>query len=413
MSNHRFHYLITSCSLAALLLFIGSCQKRADYNGPLSDDTSKPGTITNVKVTNFNGGAYVTYDLPRSENILYVKANYTINDKTGATLETKSSYYSDTLTVNGFAEKKEYDVTLRVVSRANVESDPVTVKVYPDTPVYRVVAQTLAMTPDFAGVRVAGTNRLQQNVRVVFLYNDPYFKKYTIRQQIFSNFREINFASRGFDTLPKPVAVYTTDQWGNHSDTMYKTISPLYEITLDKSRFFEYHLGSDSPTDQYGWLTPYMWDGNTGSGWHTNQRVPYVLPPTTSFGLGVSAKLSRFKLWPRDGYLWGHGNPKTFTLWGSNAEQPGDFKPPMTAAEGTVIGDWVNIGNYRYPDPPSGNPPSAATDADRVWANQGTEFNVSFAAPKVRFMRVVVPENWGGDNTFAHIMELTFYGDPR
>ncbi|MBZ4187374.1 DUF4959 domain-containing protein [Niabella beijingensis] len=410
--NNRFFSALYAVIAVMLLLYVTACTKISDFNTPASADKTKPGTVTDIKVTNFNGGAYITYSLPKSDNILYVKANYVVNDKTGTSLETKSSYYSDTLTVNGFAEKKEYAVILRVVSRANVESDPVEVKVHPDTPVYQVVAKTLSLSADFAGVRINAINELQKNVGVVFLYNDPYYGKYTIRQQVFSSFSQISFPSRGFDTLPKPVAAYTTDQWGNTSDTLFQTIKPLYEIELNKSNFFEYNLPSNSKTDEFGWVTPRLWDNNNGSGWHTNQsRPPIILPATTSFGIGVLAKLSRFKLVPRDGYLWAHGNPKSFMLWGSSAEQPGDFSPPYFADEGTVMGDWVNIGNYRYPDPPSGS--LTPTDADRAWARPGTDFDVPFAAPKVKFLRVVVPENWGGDNNFAHIMELTFYGDPR
>ena len=409
--NKRFYPFIL---ITVSVLLVTACFKDTDYNTPPPADKTKPGVVTNIRVTNFNGGAYIMYDLPKSSQVLYVKANYVINDQTGASLETKSSYYSDTLTVNGFAEKKEYTVTLRAVTRANVESDPVTVKVYPETPVYQMVAKTLSLNPDFQGVRVAGNNDLQKNVGVVLVYDDPYFGKYTIRQQQFNSFKNIDFTSRGFDTLPKKVGVYATDKWGNRSDTLFKTISPLYEIALDKSKFFVYNLPSDAKIG-YGWVTANMWNGNTqGTGWHTTD-VPaeYILPVTVSFGLGVSAKLSRFLLWQRDGYLWGHGNPKAFTLWGSNEAQPADFKPPYTSLEGEHIGDWVNMGNYKYPDPPSGTPPPGYTEEDRAWALAGTPFNIPSSAPKVRFLRVVVTENWAGDNNFAHIMELTFFGDPR
>ncbi|MGJ7033319.1 DUF5000 domain-containing lipoprotein [Niabella hirudinis] len=405
-------YLPIFTMIAGLLII--ACNKTTDFNTPAPGDQSKPGVVTNIKVANFNGGAYITYDLPKSDQILYVKANYVINDKTGASLETKSSYYSDTLTVNGFAEKKEYTVALRVVTRANVESDPVEVKVNPDTPVYKVVAKTLSLSPDFQGIRIAGNNPLQKNVGVVLVYDDPYFGKYTIRQQQFNNFKDIDFTSRGFDTLPKRVGVYATDQWGNQSDTLFKTIAPLYEVALDKSKFFVYNLPSDGVIG-FGWNTPNLWNGNTqGTGWHTTQTPSeYVLPVTVSFGLGVSAKLSRFLLWQRNGYLWQHGNPKSFTLWGSNEERPADFKPPYQSNEGDRIGDWVNMANYRYPNPPSGTPPPGFTAEDQAWALAGTPFTVPPAAPKVRFLRIVVTENWAGDNNFAHIMELTFYGDPR
>src|SRR5579872_4647340 len=114
--------------LAGLLtLTQPGCKKTDGYNTVTSTDKTKPGVVTNVKVVNFNGGAYITYALPSSPNILYVQATYAINDK--VTRQTKSSYYSDSITVSGFAKSQDYKVTLQVVTRAEVTSDTVVVTV--------------------------------------------------------------------------------------------------------------------------------------------------------------------------------------------------------------------------------------------------------------------------------------------
>jgi len=101
------NYPVTALALLALLFTacLNSCKKNDGYIKEVSNDLSKPATVTNVKVKNFNGGAYITYDLPNSDNLLYVQAEYRINDKT--TRQTKSSYYSDTVTVDGFAKSQE------------------------------------------------------------------------------------------------------------------------------------------------------------------------------------------------------------------------------------------------------------------------------------------------------------------
>jgi hypothetical protein len=50
----------------ALACIIGSCKKNEGFNTePASTDKTKPGVITNIKVKNFHGGAYITYDLPK------------------------------------------------------------------------------------------------------------------------------------------------------------------------------------------------------------------------------------------------------------------------------------------------------------------------------------------------------------
>lgn len=392
-----------------LLMLAVACTKVKDYNEPISDDTTKPGAITNIKVANFYGGSYITYSLPSSGNILYVKADYVIDEKTGKKRQTKSSYYSDSITVQGFAENKEYTVTLTTVTRSNVESDPVTVKVSPDTPIYRKVAKTIRMQPDFGGVNVQTSNPDKKPVGVIVLYKPAGADKYSIYEQKFSDFAEVGFSSRGFDTLPKQFAVYITDQWGNNSDTVYKTIKPLYEIQLDKNKFFGNALPSDGRIG-FGWALSNLWNGNNGgTGWHTVQEnVP--LPIVCTFGLGVSAKISRFILYGRSGYEYAHGNPKVFSIWGSDKAAPADQVLPVFAEEGTVLGDWVNMGNYVWPGPPSGAPPTAPTATDRSVFNQGKEFNVPFTAPKTRFIRMAVSESWSGA-TFAHAMEITLFGN--
>src|SRR5258707_301530 len=113
--------------MAGILLLQLSCKKSDGYNQITSTDKTRPGPITNIKVTNFHGGAYITYTLPDSKNILYVQANYQINDK--VVRQIKSSYYSDSIIVEGFAESKDYTVTLYTVSRAEVSSDSVVVTV--------------------------------------------------------------------------------------------------------------------------------------------------------------------------------------------------------------------------------------------------------------------------------------------
>lgn len=399
------HIVLLVSSLFALY----ACTKVKDYNDPISNDKTKPGAVTNVQVANFYGGSYITYDLPKTGNVLYVKAEYVINEQTGKKREAKSSYYSDSITVEGFAEKKEYEVKLTTVTRANIESEPVYVKVFPDTPVYRLVAKTIRMEPDFGGLNVQTANRNKKPVGAIVLYKPEGSDKYSIYEQRFSDFETMSFSTRGFDTLPKQFAVYITDQWGNNSDTLYQTIKPLFEQELDKSRFFANALPSDG-TIGFGWQLPNLWNGNKGgTGWHTvQQNVP--LPIVCTFGLGVSAKLSRFALYGRSGYEYAHGNPKVFSIWGSDNPAPADAVLPVFAEEGTVLGDWVNMGNYTWPGPPSGAPPTAPTATDRAFFNKGMEFNVPFTAPRARFIRLAVSESWSGA-TFAHAMEITLFGN--
>jgi len=398
--------------LFACLLMLGSlsCKKNDGYNTPISQDQTKPGVVTDVKVNNFNGGSYITYTLPNSENILYVLAKYKINDNTAR--ETKSSYYSDTVTVNGFAKEQDYDVTLYTVSRANVMSDAVVVKVHPQTPVYRLIKPTLTLESDFGGVNVKALNPLKKEVGIIITAYDPSTNTMEVQDQHFTKADTIDYSIRGYAAEARDFGVYVTDQWGNISDTLKKNVTPLFEALLDKSKFSTYKLPTDSEIG-YGWLTQYLWDGKTdgsSSGWHTNpgQKPPFV----TTFNVGREYKLSRFVLWERPGeFTYNHGNPKDFALWGSNASSPQDIQLPVSAPVGTVLGDWVNLGNYHFPDPPSGFPVGATNSADEVFVLAGVNFNVNFNAPSVKFVRLAVAKTWSNGD-FAHAMEISLYGKP-
>lgn len=406
------YVIITSLAFA-------SCSKVDQMNEVVSTDKTKPGPLTNIQVKNVNGAAIITYDLPKSPNILYVLANYTINDKTGVTRQTKSSYYTDTTFVDGFAEAKEYEVKLEVYSRAGVASDPVIIKVHPDKPVYKLVREELSLNADFAGVNVSTSNQLKKKIGVVLLYNDPAYGKYVIRQQSFNNFQLINFSSRGLDTLPKNVGAYVIDEFGNVSDTLFKTIKPLYETALDRSKFFAYTLGSDKATYPGPYSVNSIFNNVLGEDmWHTDVLTgeAAAYPYNCTFGLGVKAKLSRFTFHERSRSDWayGQGNIKVFSIWGSDKELPKDVVFPMGTAEGTVVGDWKNLGNYKYPDPPSGNVPSpgTVTAADRQFIEAGVEFNFPITAPAVKYIRLSVEETWG-KVSYAALVEIKLFGDPR
>jgi hypothetical protein len=133
-----------------------------------------------------------------------------------------------------------------------------------------------------------------------------------------------------------------------------------------------------------------------------------------TFGLGTQAKLSRFILWersdtPPQSWSYAHGNPKDFTLWGSNKSSPQDAVLPVTSPVGTIVGDWTNIGNYHFPDPPSGLPPGATDQKDNAFVLAGVNFNVPLTSPSIKFVRLAVADTWSGSD-FAHAMEISIYG---
>src|SRR5690606_3135141 len=122
----------------------------------------------------------------------------------------------------------------------------------------------------------------------------------------------------------------------------------------------------------YGWELRYFFDGSlTGNGWHTT-TAPLTVG---TFGLGQTAKISRFVFYPRiQDNMYSYQNAKKITIWGSNVDNPEDANLPKTSEPGTMVGDWVNMGNFTHPNPPSGLPPTQANAADNAFAAAGIDF---------------------------------------
>lgn len=408
MTKKIFRYCTFLLCIIGLLL--QSCGKTIDYNDTISSDKTKPENVSNVRVENFKGGSRILYSLPKSENLLYVQAKYNIRN--GVDRETKSSYYTDTIIVDGFAESKEYEVIIRTVSRANILSDPITVKVHPDEPYYKLIKKELLTREDFGGININTKNPDKQPVGIVLLALDSNTNNLLINDQHYSNTNLISYSVRGFSATPKRFGIYVQDRFGNRSDTTLLTMTPLPEFLMDKKKFFTYRLPTDA--DLYtdgGWNVDRLWDNNTGEpGWHTNSSAK-GFPIMVTFGMGVKSKLSRFVLWNRPNqYAYSHGNPKVFSLWGSDKPSPQDIKLPVTAPEGTQVGDWINLGNYNFPDPPSGSAATAVTESDRAFVARGVNFDIPITSPAVRYLRLSVAETWSGGD-FAHSCEISVYGN--
>jgi hypothetical protein len=209
IKNHSFLLLI-----GIVMISIISCKRSDGDRVPVSTDNTKPGVITNVKVDNYNGGAYITYTLPKSENILYVLAKYQIRN--GVSRETKSSYYSDTVTVEGFAKEADYEVTLYTVSRANVSSDPVKVTVHPKIPPYISIKATTTIGADFGGVNVKSLNPLKKDIGIIVTAYDKSTNSMEIQDQHYTRSDTIDYSVRGSVpisvilefTLPINTAIY-------------------------------------------------------------------------------------------------------------------------------------------------------------------------------------------------------------
>ncbi len=390
-----------------LLLFVLACIAVACNDEPIGQtpvDNIPPGPVSNIKVENTPGGAILTYTLPQDEDLLYVKAVYSLKD--GVTSEVRASLYKDTLKISGFGDIQERQVSLIAVDRSENESVPVTTKIIPLEPPVEIIGTTLSLAEDFGGVKATWENLTRAEVSVVILKED-HNKEFVPIQTVYSTMAVGKSVQHGLDTIPSKFGIYVQDRWENRSEIKYFTLTPIYETQLAPTKFREEHLPGDTGYD-YGLKMSNIWDGllHTSSNPLTfyHSTVDDAWPKSFTFDLGQTAKLSRLVFWQEQNDAsygpFRHGNLKKFEVWGCSTLDPtGDW------ASWTKLADVVSV-------KPSGSPYGTQTNEDLAYSAAGEQVEFSVTSPKVRYIRIKVTETWVGGHFFM-IDEMKFFGDNR
>ncbi len=389
--------LIFLIAIAGVLTFISGCEE--DIRGPLFQDSEAPGPVSSPQVTNLPGAAIIQYVLPQDQDLLYVKAEYTL--ASGVIAETKSSSYLNTLKVEGFGDTSEKTVTLYAVDRSENVSAPITVKVNPTTPDVTTVQASIEMIPDFGGVLYRWKNENNAALSFMILATDSTGKLSEV-ETIYSGVTNGEYTVRGFAPEEKAFGIIVRDRWDNFSDTSKVVVTPLFEEKLDKTKFNQVTLDNDN--DWAAWEGKYEYafdDNNTtfnhtwaGSGW----------PQYMTIDLGSVVRLSRVNVVQRQTFFYAHGNPRLLDIWGivEAPDQDGSLDKwhPLR-----VAGPPTNNGCVaRRPTLEGG---TAAEDQEHF--EKGDEYSFTLEDPEVRYIRFVVNETWGLTG-FSHFAEITFYG---
>jgi len=382
-----------------IILFIGilftSCKEEPIGQTPI--DQVAPGTVSNVKVENTAGGANILYLLPDDEDLLYVKAVYSL--KPGRINEVKASVYSDTLKIRGFGDTDPRQISLYAVDRSGNESEQVQVTIEPLEPAVSSIGKTLRVVEDFGGVHVYWQNPTRSEISVVILKQDNN-EEYVPIEVFYSTTENGDGAARGLDTLTGLFGIYVQDRWENQSEILYDTLTPLFEQQFDRLKFKEVTLPNDEPS-AWGWVLSNVWDGIIGDqGFHTANGSGRW-PQAFTIDLGVTGKISRIKEYQRQGeWIYKHGNIRSFEVWGAVTLDPsGNWN------------NWIKLMDCESVKP-SGLPLGQFTGEDQAWAAAGEEFINSPENPEVRYIRINVTENWSGGD-FFHFSELEVFGDNR
>lgn len=415
-----------SLKIFLLLLFltaiVQSCKE--DKSLVLHEDSTVPGAVKDPVVQSIPGGAIVSYTLPKTENLLYVKAEY---ERNGQIVVSKSSFYKNTILIEGLGDTREREVKLYAVTRSEVASEPITVKITPLTPPVIEVLTSLVIKESFGGmhvdfINVAATPETPSNIIIGVLRWNETLKEWEDIDAYYTGLAEGAFSVRGLPSEKKKFGFFVKDVWNNKSDTTELELTPVYEEEIVGKDFRDMRSGSPSypipqiaplpasgqpikhPGNLSSWAFGALWDGVIGNnGFHTTERMD--LPIWIPMDMKVKVKLSRYKLWQRQnpdgGYMYSHGNPHEWEIWGTN--------------DPANVDSWERL-DHRVMVKPSGLPLGQYTNDDIAIAEAGHEYEFALDAPAVRYIAFKHIDNWAaieGATGFLHISEMKIWGQKQ
>jgi len=392
--------LLIFTGILSMLLFAGC--KEENMLGPIDHDSQPPGPVKVVSVTPVNGGFNITYDLPGDEDLLYVKAVYSI---AGREVDNRASAYTSKMTILGFGDTAVHEVRLYAVDRSGNQSEGVSFLEKPLDPPIWLIANSITIQPDWGGAKYTWKNPTNAPVAIMLMAPDS-TGKMKVFHTVYTEVDSGTFSLRGFDTVPTPFRAMVRDRWDNLSDTVRPstpsyTIVPWYEARLDKSKFRVVVLDNDTKWDAWAGKPEYLWDDDLTTFGHTQGDHPF--PQIITIDLGVKVILSRFNVHQRSPvhywFAYSHGNPKRYDVYGSLTipDQSG------------YLEDWIKLRETCVSWKPSGLPVGQRTDEDMVHFAEGDEYAFDKLIP-IRYFRFSVLETWDGSG-FVDPAELTFWGN--
>lgn len=408
---------------ALLLVLFSGCEEK--ILGPITSEPGAPGNVTNVTVTNISGGAIIEYMIPNDNDLLYVKAAYTINS--GKTLEVKASMYEKSLVVKGFNDAtntKEYDVKLTCFDRSNNESTPVIVKIKPEVSPLQKVKNSITFSAAFGGARYTWENKEKEPITFFFLADTVISSSdkpgALVETRIINTLQpEGEYISRGFPDKPREFALTLKDNYGNVTEVLKPAtiITPLKETELSKKLMKVLNNGAENPVeDKWNWwegLPSSLIDGSDAfASCVISYQTPY--PRHLTVDLGKVYKLSRYVMHQRHSgntYFYAYGNPKTWYVYG-RAEAPVKSQEITTDGDGDGLQDWTKywtlIGNSEIAKV-SGLPGDQLSQEDIDAALDGHNFDVPMRLAPMRYFRIGVLSNWGNTG-WVNWSEMDFFG---
>lgn len=379
------------------------------------------------------GGAIVAYDIPNDENLLYVMVEY---ERDGEIYTEKSSIYNNQVRIEGFNHQNEVTAQLYKVNKNGERSRPLEIKFTPLESVVKLAYQSLDLTFTFGGVIARWENLTNTSLGVHLIGANEITNEMETKEVYFSAAEQDVYAFRGFESEEATFGVYFQDKWGNLSDTVFLSGSPLYETVIEKpytdfrgqipydnatnlsnSYLFEKIWDNIVNTSRNGWLTV---SGSSGlsitidigkpvklsriviHGYHINS--PYGQVNVTNWEGWATREIDFDKLEDKDYWL-----DEQSVRIGAIHDVPTDYVLP----EHTFKDDWEYLGYHEITRYDLATPPDPQGVLN-LSAN-GMEYVMPLDAEPVRYIRFYAREVSGikppPNSNYFSMGEFTVYGD--
>jgi len=391
--------------MLAIGLAVISCYEDTGIE-PLENNTVPPGPVSNIQVQNLKGKVLLKYTLPSDNDLLYVQASYNLEN--GTPMEVKSSYYKNSMILEGFSGLQDVEVSIVAVNRSEVKSSPVNIVVNPERASIFDVFESLEITEDFGGFRVEAQNPDEEDIAILILEQNSQGEYETSNNSIYTSRETVNKVLRGYEAVSQNFGFLVRDRWSNVTDTLYTDLTPIFEEVISTSGYNALILDNDQPGYPEN-VRSNLWDGDTKNWpnvWLTLREDPSE-NHTVTFEIGVTAKLSRIRIWDYPEWVnnvqtyYYLGNMRHFRIWGTNQQpdQSGSFD------------NWTLLGEYESVKP-SGLPYGQQSNEDVLTIEAGVDYEIPIDAPEVRYIRIQNLENWAGLESLA-ISEILVYGSEK